>query len=85
MITYEKVYSIYPNYKVIGIESIWYPGQGWLPWMEIYCRRKGSENRDSFLLSEFSRGAEKVQLILAHEKTGKLVWSDFAASELLTN
>ena len=84
MITYAKVFEAYPDYRISGIESVWYPIQGWTPWMDIYALAVTGIPRDELLLKCFREGAERVQLVLQHTKSNRLIWSDYAKSELLT-
>jgi len=84
MITYHIVNEKYPNHKVLGIESVWYPGRGWVPWTEIYVLGTKGLSRDFILEKAFAEGAEKASLVLSAFNKTKLIWADFSKEELTT-
>lgn len=83
MITLEKVFTVYPNHQIIGIESIWTPGAGWQSSIEIYKEATAGFSHEARLEKAHKAGAKKVQLILENRTTGNPVWADFAIGELL--
>ncbi|CAN5754338.1 hypothetical protein BH10BAC3_BH10BAC3_12120 [soil metagenome] len=82
MISFEPVYRSYPNHKMIGIESIYFPGAGWTSYFN-YLQVEGAGLGFTHRLQKATgQGATHVQLILQHNTTMNLVWPDFSLNEL---
>lgn len=82
MQTFAKVFTTYPNHRLVGIESVYHPGSGWTSYEELASLFDEWPSHPQFLKACRQRGATHVQLIIQDNHSKAIRWTDFALSEL---
>jgi hypothetical protein len=83
MITYTKIFEAYPNHRLLGIESVYFPGSGWTDYTEIHTLQMEWPSHDRFMMACHHRGATKVQFIIQDNHSKAIRWTDFSFAEIV--
>jgi hypothetical protein len=83
MITYSRIFESYPNHRLLGIESVYFPGSGWTDYTALHTLQAEWPSHDKFLMACHQRGATKVQFIIQDNHSKAIRWTDFSFAEIV--